>query len=117
MTTFRLALLFGLLGLACAGCKPAAQEDTESRLAIPALPQVSDQGVRQKLFTLREMVAQYTKLSDPASASDEMTEERLRLLRRGFSDLEAKCRAGLDSAGSENESITAFLDRCRTLMR
>jgi hypothetical protein len=117
MATVRLALLLGLLGLACAGCRPAVSVDVQVRAAIPDLPQVEDQGLRQQLFTLREMVVQHAKLSEPALASDEKTAERLTLLREGFSDLETKCRAGLEGAVADKESVTAFLDHCGALMR
>jgi hypothetical protein len=114
ITAFHFAFLAGLSGLACTCCRPAASVEIKGRPTIPDLPQVGDQGLRQQLFTLREMARQYVSLSVPDQVSDEKTAKRLALLRQGFKDLENKCRVHLESITDNKEPVVVFLDRCRS---
>lgn len=114
MATIRFVLLAGLLSVVCAACRPATPGNVENEPSVPDLPRVADAGLQQKLFTLRQIVGEYAKLSDPSVSRDEKTSGRLALLRQGFDELEKQCRADLGVAGGDTNAVKDFLDRCTT---
>ena len=112
----RLLLLAGLV-LAGSACGPVAPRSTEGRLIIPEVPQVADDGLRQQLNTLRALVLEYSKLSEPGAPNDAKTAGRLSLLKQGFSEFRTKCTENLDKAGESRRAVEDFLDRCASVMQ
>ena len=112
----RLLLLAGL-ALAGAACGPVAPRSTEGRAIIPEVPQVADVGLLRQLNTLRALVSEYAKLSEPGAPNDEKTAGRLSLLKQGFSEFRAKCTEDLDKAGESRKAAEDFLDRCASVMQ
>lgn len=102
----------------CAGCR-TDMKPKSAQSAVPEIPQVSDQVLRQQLFTLREMAQEHSKLSSLAidSEKNEKTEHRLKLLREGFAYLQKKCRTEFKGNGSDQEIVNQFLDQCLNAMR
>jgi len=101
-----------------AGCRTDV-ESKSAKSAVPEIPQVSDQVLRQQLFTLREMAHEHAKLSSLAmdSEKNEKTEHRLKLLREGFTNLHKKCRTEFKGNASDEEIVNQFLDQCLNAMK
>ena len=102
----------------CPGCRTDV-ESKSAKSAVPEIPQVSDQVLRQQLFTLREMAHEHAKLSSLAmdSEKNEKTEHRLKLLREGFTNLHKKCRTEFKGNASDEEIVNQFLDQCLNAMK
>ena len=105
---------FALVGTACG---PTAPKSPEEHVIVPPAPQVTDEGLRQQLNTLRAMVSEYAKLSGPGAPNDEKTASRLDLLKQGFAEFRRKCAENLDKAGADRKAVEDFLDRCGALMQ
>jgi hypothetical protein len=112
----KLLLLVGL-ALAGAACGPAAPRSTEGRAIIPEVPQVANEVLRQQLNTLRALVSEYAKLSEPGAPNDEKTAGRVSLLKQGVSEFRTKCTENLDKAGESRGAVEDFLDRCASVMQ
>lgn len=115
MGAIRLTLMV-VLGATLGACSPEGPEPAGSQSRIPAVPQATDENLRQQLHALREMVVEHSKQALPSAATDERNSQRLNLLRQGFEDLRRQCLEKLDPADAEAVAVREFLESCASTM-